>query len=585
MRFLPTLGRLPNTWLNIALIVMSGMVEGFGLALFVPLLHVMGGQDASLLPAPFSHIPAALERIGLTMNSMTLLVLIVVISLGALAFGYAQKKMMIGAKSVFTKDIRNRLFSSILYGSWGKASERPHGEVINLMIADCSRSGNALGFELMAVATCVQIVLYLAFSTVVSWQLMVIVIGFGAIMFLVVRPLTQRAKSYGSQTGQANRNLNFFSLEYLRGLKLLKATANEQLATQEISEKIEDVYRVSYGAELNATRLNFLVQALPVVLLAAIIGLAHEVLEITVPVVLVFLLFMMRIAPRAAQLQQFLHSYHLNGPAVGLVDQTIEDLEAMPDNPNTGGLDFDRINSQISLEDVDFEYPGGDTPALNSVSMTIGRNQMVAIVGGSGAGKSTVMDIITGLQKPDFGHVRIDDTELSDFCMSSWRKKIGMVTQEAITFNASLRDNLRIFKSDATEEELNRALSIAHLGDLVESLPDGLETKLGESGVRFSGGQLQRIALARALTGQPELLLLDEATSALDNESERLVQDAITKLLHTTTVVVIAHRLSTVRRADVIYVMEGGSIVESGSYDTLMEQGGRFARLRKLEFS
>jgi len=585
MRVIPSFGRLPNTWLSIFLIVVSGTVEGIGLALFIPLLHVMGGDNVGQLPEPFSSISNGIEQLGLSADAITLLTLIVVLSLCSLSLVYLQKKVLIRSKGSYIRNSRVRLFSSILFSSWGKSSEKAHGDIINFMTTECLRAGNALGFMLMAVATCVQIVLYLVFSTVVSWQLMLVALGFGGIMYLIVSPLNRRAKIFGERTSVSNRELSFFGLEYLRGLKLLKSTANEQIAEREVSEKIDNVFRVSRDSEINAARLAFLLQSLPILLMAGIIGLAYEVFDIAVPVVLVFLLFMVRIVPRAAQLQQCFHSYNLNSPALHIVDAAIAENEANLDNKNAGHVNFKQIKIHISLEDVVFRYPGSDVPALNSVSMTIGRNQIVAIVGGSGAGKSTVMDILTGLRKKDFGRISVDGVALSEFDQKSWRKKIGMVTQETVTFNTSLTANLKIFNPEATDDDMIRALSVVKLDDFVNLLPEGLNTILGEGGVRFSGGQLQRIALARALVGKPELLLLDEATSALDNESERLVQDSISKLLHTTTIVVIAHRLSTVRLADVIYVMDEGKIIESGTYDALMEQNGRFAQLRKFDFA
>ncbi len=583
MRMLSSFGQLSNTWANIFIIVISGMIEGFGLALFIPLLQIMSGDGLGQLPKPFSHIVTAMEHMGLSVNTMTILVLIVVFSISALALSYLQRKMMIQAKNKYIRNLRNKLFGLILRSSWGKSSERSHGELINLLSLECNRYGVALGFELMAVATGVQIVLYLAFSTVIAWQLIVIVAALGFLMYLATRPFNRRAKEVGQQATQVHRNLSFYSLEYLRSLKLLKATANEWFAKRDITQRIEDSYSVAISADLNGTQLNILMQALPVLVLALIIWLANEVMHIPVPVMLVFLLFIIRIAPRVAQLQQFIHSYHLNSPAMQVINSAMEESEAAGEIMNPDGLTFNRIEQQITLNNVVFEYPGGETPALNSVSMEIGRNQIVAIVGGSGAGKSTVMDILTGLRIADTGQIAIDGVDLRDFNLETWRKKIGMVTQDTVTFNASLRDNLSMFTSGATQEDLNRALSIAKLDDLVASLPEGLETTLGESGVRFSGGQLQRIALARALVGKPELLLLDEATSALDNESERHVQDAITALARSMTIVIIAHRLSTVRRADKIFVMEQGVIVESGTYDELMAKGGRFSDLREIE--
>ena len=199
MLVIPSFGRLPNTWLSIFLIVVSGTVEGIGLALFIPLLHVMGGDNVGQLPEPFSSISNGIEQLGLSADAITLLTLIVVLSLCSLSLVYLQKKVLIRSKGSYIRNSRVRLFSSILFSSWGKSSEKAHGDIINIMTTECLRAGNALGFMLMAVATCVQIVLYLVFSTIVFWHLMLVALGFGGIMYLIVSPLNRRAKIFGER--------------------------------------------------------------------------------------------------------------------------------------------------------------------------------------------------------------------------------------------------------------------------------------------------------------------------------------------------------------------------------------------------
>jgi len=585
MRFLSTFGALPGTWLILFLMVLSGATEGFGLTLFIPLLHLMSGQALVDLPYPFSKIVDIFENLELSATPITLLVLIAGLTLGSLAIGYVQKKMLVRARHIYTLGLRNQLFRGILRSTWEYASGRSHGSIVNYLTTESSRAGTALSYEVMAVAALLQIVLYMAFSTVVSWRLMAVAVGFGVLAYILVRPFTRIAKALGERVNEANKNLTFYSLEYLKSLKLLKVLFKEEKAAEEIGKCNDDLYSAMYLSELTTTRVYFIVQALPIVMLTIIIGISHEILNIPTSIILVFLLFMARIAPRVAQFQQIFQSYHMTSPAVRAVNEMIDTSEAAQEGMNSDGKVFDSIAEAIRLDNVTYQFIDGNQPAVNGVSMAIPRNKMVAIVGGSGAGKSTVMDILTGLRWPQSGRVVIDGTDLDDFSLSSWRRHIGIVTQDSMIFNASLRDNLLFFSPNATEEDITNALAIAHLNEVVAELPNGLDTILGEGSVRLSGGQKQRVALARAIIGKPELLLLDEATSALDNESERLVQDAVESIAQTLTMVVIAHRLSTVRRADTIYVMEKGVVVETGSYNELMDKGGRFRALQGVEFS
>lgn len=585
MRFLSTLGQLPGTWLNLFLIILSGMVEGVGLSLFVPLLSLMNDKTLDEIRAPFSTFIQIIEATGLKISPAILLILIAGFTLASLVLGYLQRKMLIRSKQAYSRNLRDKFFDGILDATWRYSSGRAQGEVANQLNNECSRAGIALGLELMAVATAAQIGLYLAFSLLISWQLVAITIVFAIMSYFVVRPIIGQAKILGEETLKANRNLSFYAIEYLKSLKLIKASGSEEFPKKNMSEQSDALYEVSFKSELNTTRVYFLIQALPVVLLTGIIGFSIKMIEAPTSLILVFLLFMARTAPRVAQFQQQFNGFHLAGPAVRVVNQMISESQAARENLVPHGKIFDRLNSVITLDDVVFKFKDGDIPAVDRVSMDIPRNKLIAIVGESGAGKSTVMDLLCGLYVPNTGKISIDGTDLCEFNLSSWRRKIGIVTQDTMVFNASLRENLTFFNQGACKEDVKRALHIAHLNDVIADLPDGMDTLLGENGLRLSGGQKQRIALARALVGSPELLLLDEATSALDNESERYVQKALEKVAHTTTIVVIAHRLATIRRADVIYVMERGRIVESGTYDQLMERDGRFKELHVVEFS
>ncbi len=241
----------------------------------------------------------------------------------------------------------------------------------------------------------------------------------------------------------------------------------------------------------------------------------------------------------------------------------------------SGSLIFKNLNEAIELKNVSFAYSGNDL-VLNDLSLQIKKGKMAAIVGRSGAGKTTLIDMIMGFHIPDKGEILIDNAPIFDYDITSFRHKIGFVPQESLLFNTSIRDNLIWAKENATEQEIHEACRLAHADEFLNSFPQKYDTVVGDRGVRLSGGQIQRIALARALLRQPEILILDEATSALDSHSEKLIQDAIDNFVHQTTIVVIAHRLSTVKKADIIFVLEKGKLVESGHYGELMLKKGSF---------
>jgi ATP-binding cassette, subfamily C, bacterial len=242
------------------------------------------------------------------------------------------------------------------------------------------------------------------------------------------------------------------------------------------------------------------------------------------------------------------------------------------------------LRDSIRLEGVSFSYDGeGTIAAIRDLDLAIRVGETTAIVGPSGAGKSTIADLIMGLVAPTRGRVLIGDAPLGPELLRSWRSQIGYVAQETFLFNDTVRANLLWARPDAGDEEIWQALELA-AGEFVFELPQGLETVLGDRGVRLSGGERQRIALARALLREPSLLILDEATSALDSENERRIQSAVEGLQGRMTILIITHRLSTIRRADVIHVVESGRLVESEDWQRLMgKEDGRFAALAEAQ--
>jgi ABC-type multidrug transport system fused ATPase/permease subunit len=244
----------------------------------------------------------------------------------------------------------------------------------------------------------------------------------------------------------------------------------------------------------------------------------------------------------------------------------------------SGSRPFARLTHEIAFERVSFAH-AGRPPVLVDVSVRIPKGAFVAFVGESGAGKSTLVDLLVGLHVPDAGRITIDGVGLPAFDVASYRRRIGYVPQDSVLFNASIRDNIMWAREDATDQDVANACRLANALEFIERLPDGYATIVGDRGVRLSGGQVQRIALARAILRNPDILILDEATSSLDALSERLIQQAIEQIAHKTTVIAIAHRLSTVANADHIYVLSGGRIIEHGSYAALMAEDGVFSRM------
>jgi ATP-binding cassette, subfamily B, bacterial MsbA len=401
-------------------------------------------------------------------------------------------------------------------------------------------------------------------------------------------------------TARFGRSLRNLARESFEGNKRLTDTAQEALANQTIvkayraeeheTRRFSEVAREIVGANLRSAKIAAL--SPPVIEMIGVVAVVvllffgqREILagRMNAAQFLTFLFFLFRSYDPMRKLSRLSNSMEQALAAARHVWEVLDEHAAIPEKPDAGELAT--LKKEIELRDVSFGYANETRSVLRGVSLRIPAGKMVALVGESGGGKSTLTKLLPRFHDPTSGSVLWDGTDLRDARVASLRRHIALVTQETVLFNDTVRHNIAYGRLAATDAEIEDAARVAFAHDFIMELPDGYNTIVGERGIFLSGGQRQRLAIARAVLADAPVLILDEATSALDAESERLVQRALANLIRDRTTIVIAHRLSTVRRADQIVVVESGRIIETGTHTELLARGGHYRRLYELQFA
>lgn len=526
------------------------------------------------------------DRIGLIDQYFTVMILVAAVLAAASAARY-YLVTTIGERVV--ADIRSNVFAHLTALSPSFFDSARTGELVSRLTADTTQIKAAVGTSVsVALRNLVLFIGSAVMMVITSPRLSSFVI---AAIPVIVLPLVAFGRMVRRRSRTAQDTLaeaSAYAAELIGAMRILQAFTNEKLATNRFTTAVNR----AYAAALHSTRARawltviviFLVFSSVVVILW--VG-AQDVLthRITPGRLSQFVLYAVFAAGALGELSQVFGEISQAAGAAERLNELLGVPPAIIAPPHPAPFPA-RGTGEVAFERVRFAYPGREeTPALDTISFHIQPGEKVAIVGPSGAGKSTIFHLILRFYDPDSGAVTLDGVRLADADPHALRTRIALVPQEPVVFAASVAENIRFGRPEASDSEVARAAELAAASDFIARLPQGIDTEVGERGATLSGGERQRIAIARAILREAPLLLLDEATSSLDAASETLVQTALAHLMQDRTTLVIAHRLATVLSCDRILVLDHGRIVEEGRHETLIAQGGLYSRLAKLQFN
>ncbi|MCU4743576.1 ABC transporter ATP-binding protein/permease [Halobacteria archaeon AArc-m2/3/4] len=564
-----------------AVILLLGMFaalfEGIGVGFLVPIIETAQSGDAISEEASgmVGYFVRAYQLLGLELDLAMLiagLAAVMTVRYGA-NFLLAWIQASLGHQYLY--ELRQQSYEGLLAADVSFVDEQDGDEIMNAIVTETQQAAHVITLLLEIVQKCFFIVAYLAVALILSPALTIVsVVILGTIAFLS-RFVLRSGYEIGDRVALANETIQSQVNAGIRGLREVKLFNMTADLTSEYRRAHEDLVRTRVKLQRNQAALQNFNQLFNALVVFALIYVALQFLSLSFTALGVFLFAMFRLSPLISGLNNSL--YTLDGllPHLARTQQLIDELDshAEPD----GGEDAPSPVTELTLEDVTFHYDGDD--GVTDITARVERGETIALVGPSGAGKSTIISLMARLYDPDEGEVRANGVSLEEIDLESWHDRVTIVRQDPFMFNDTLRYNVTVGNPNATRAEIECACEVSQVSAFVDELPDGLDTRLGDDGVRLSGGQRQRVAIARALLKDADVLLLDEATSELDSPTEEAIVSGIDAMDREYATVVIGHWLSTVRGADRLYTIVDGDLVEAGTHRELLDNDGHYADL------
>lgn len=570
-------------FIGMSLNISVGILDGFGLAMFLPLFQMMDNTSTvdNHQLGGLGFLVTGLKYLGIELSLTSVLIILVSFFLLKGIATYVNHVYHAKMRAFFVSRIRTAIVSNLTELSFKHFVTSDVGRMQNTTTGEVSRLADAFGQYFEMTQKLILVFIYVLFAFFVDFKLALLITVGGVLtnfLFTKIFRITKQVSTRISDKGHVYQGL---VIQFVANFKYLKASG--------VIKKMKELLITTvYGIEaenLMIGKLNGIVHALREPLMVIVIGLVIYVnvtfFDGVIGAILVSLLFFYRALSALVLAQGFYNNFlALSGSVENVISFNQELVENAERNTTVKNSTFQHM---IELKNISFGYP--TKQIIHEVNLTIDKNKTVAFVGESGSGKTTLINLITGLMPVDSGHILIDGQDIEELSKDSYRSRIGYITQEPVIFNDSIFNNITLWDMPSLENlaRFNRVLKQAELQNFINELPGRADTLLGNNGINISGGQKQRISIARELYKDVDILVLDEATSALDSETEKSIQEQIELLKGSVTILVVAHRLSTIKNADMIVLMEQGKILDINNFNELKSTSARFNRMVALQ--
>ncbi|MHC3437913.1 ABC transporter ATP-binding protein [Natrialbaceae archaeon A-gly3] len=564
--------------------VFAALLEGVGLGFIMPIVEIVQspGDPAAEADGVLELFVMVYDFLGIPFTLGLVVTGVSVILAVRWTLTFFVRWMREALVIDYTREIQKQAFDNALDARIEYFDREGSDDILNAIVTQAEYAGRTIKYVVDLIEQSFLALMYLLVALVLAPYLTLFAIVFLGGFSVLFRYVLEPGYELGNQVAEANERLQEAAQAGTQGIRDTKLFGLKSELYEDFLDSVNNFASSSIRLRRNELGISSFYNLLTAVSVFLLIYLAISFAEMSLGALGVFLFAMFRLGPKASNVNRLVYKVENNLPHLVRTQQFLDELEASRE-PETATEPFPKEIEHIEVDDLHFSYQGQDDEALSGVSLEFEKGEFIGFVGQSGAGKSTIVSLLSRMYEPDSGEIRANGRSVHEMDVDEWRSKIAVVRQNPFIFNDTLRYNLTIGNRDVSDEELDRVCEIAKVDEFLAELPGGYETQLGDDGVRLSGGQKQRVSLARALLKEAEVLVLDEATSDLDSSLEQQVQESIESMDREYAMVGIAHRLSTVKNADRIYTVEAGEIIETGEHSELIVNGGRYAELYTIQ--